>query len=344
MNTAYAAAVSAAEETASASASEIAKAVDFIITKIPFAIAGLLIIIISIGVAKLVRSMVITKLAEKGVEEDHKELQVLSGRIAYTAILTLGITAGLEIAGIDLTTIIAAVAFGIGFALKDLIMNFLAGIMILVSRHFTIGDFIEVGGTVGKIEEIQSRVTLLKSLDGTRVIVPNAELFKKQVTSMTSNPMRKFALEVTIDYRNNLQNAIKIALNSAKTAKGVLIEPKASVTVVGFGDHGVNIKIKAWCDSKGGWVKIKSRVAENLKKAFDEHGIIIPYPIHTILNDKDRVIKEKTFVEKIEPKKPAPQAAPLAAAPQPQAVPVPVPVQEPPQPPAADTPLRPLGE
>lgn len=344
MFTAYAVTANA-EEVASGTALELAKLLELVITKIPLWIAAAIVIVLSVLVAKIARRIVMNKLAEKGIEEEHKELQILGGRLAYASVLVLGITVGLKIGGIDLTTIIAAAAFGIGFALKDLIMNFLAGVMLLVSRHFTIGDFISVGGTLGKVEEIQSRVTILKAIDGTKVIVPNAEMFKKQVTSFTSNPFRKITLEVGVDYRHNLENVIRLCMSVVKNTKGVLLEPKSAVVVSDFGDSAIKIKIKAWVSSTGGWVKIKSNLAKNLKKKFDEYGIKIPWPIKTIANDKDFPIEEKEFKEESRsveeaPKNETPQAQKPATTPiitsQTPLVPQEVETEE--------QPLRPLGE
>lgn len=339
MLTAYAVTADA-EEVASGTVLELAKLLELVITKIPLWIAGGIVVILSVLVAKLAKSIVANKLEEKGIGDEHKELQILGGRIAYSTVLILGITVGLKIAGIDLTTIIAAVAFGIGFALKDLIMNFLAGIMLLVSHHFTIGDFISVGGTIGKVEEIQSRVTVLKAIDGTKVIVPNAQMFKEQVTSFTSNPFRKITLEVGVDYRHKLENVIKICMNAVKHTKGVLLEPKPSVVVAGFGENAIDIKIKAWVSSTGGWIKIKSNLAKNVKSRFEKYGITIPWPIRTIAQDKDNPIEEKDFVEQSEAE--APKTTPVVTSqtpivPQtPQAVPQEVEDDE--------QPLRPLNE
>ncbi|MBD3330691.1 mechanosensitive ion channel [Candidatus Peregrinibacteria bacterium] len=327
MNTAYA--QGAAEEVVSDTTLQISKFIETILTKIPLWITAFILIILTIFVAKIARRIVENKLAEKGIEEEHKELQILGGRMAYSGILVLGITVALKIAGIDLTTIIAAVAFGIGFALKDLIMNFLAGIFILVSRHFTIGDFINVGGTIGKVVEIQSRVTILKAINGTKVIVPNAEIFKKQVTSFTSNPFRRVELVIRIDYRNDIENALKICMHTLKKTKGVLAQPSPGVLVGDFEDNGLNIKIRAWVDSKGGWLKIKSNLAINLKKNLEKHGIVIPWPIRTVVNDSDRNIEETEFNEPEETNQ-TPKSTPQAP-PQPQAVPVPA-TQAAPQP------------
>ena len=97
---------------------------------------------------------------------------MVATRGASAAVLLIGITAGLKIAGLDLTSIIAAAAFGVGFAMKDLIMNFISGIIILLQKQFTIGDWIKIKGTEGTIKEIQSRYTIIKQFDGTKVIVP----------------------------------------------------------------------------------------------------------------------------------------------------------------------------
>lgn len=295
MLTAYAAAANSTIP--GETASKLAQLFELMISKIPLWIAAFVIMILSFVVAKIARSIVENKMAEKGIEEEHKEVQILGGRMTYTVILTLGLTIALKIAGIDLTTIIAAVAFGIGFALKDLIMNFLAGVMILVGRHFTIGDFIRIGGTLGRVMEIQSRVTILQAIDGTRVIVPNAELFSKQVTSLTSNPFRRVDILIRVEYRSNLENILKIAAHVLKNSKGVLLEPKPNVLIYEFGEGTVTIKLRAWVASRGGWLKIKSEIMMNLKREFHKHDIAVPFPLRNIIYDKDEKYEEKLFEE-----------------------------------------------
>jgi small conductance mechanosensitive channel len=289
-------------EIASGTTTQLAQLIELVITRIPLWIAAAIVIALSIFVAKISRNIVENKLAEKGLEEEHKELQILGGRMVYSGILILGITVGLNIAGIDLTTIIAAVAFGIGFALKDLIMNFLAGVMILVGGHFSIGDFISIGGTIGKIVEIQSRVTIMKAIDGTKVVVPNAELFTKQVTSFTSNPFRRIEVLVGVDYRTNLEKATKVCLGALKSTKGVLLEPAPAVVVSDFNDSSIDIKVRGWVDSKGGWIKIRSDLVMRIKEEFDKNGIKIPWPIRTIAYDKDSEEIEKMIEEEYKEK------------------------------------------
>ncbi len=326
---AYAAAPNT-EQIAGETANELAGLIQLVIAKIPLWIAAFIVMALSVVVAKVIRGIVENKLADK-IDEDHQEVQILGGRITYVVFLTIGITVGLKIAGIDLTSIIAAVAFGIGFALKDMIMNFLAGIMILVGQQFTIGDFINVGGTMGKVEEIQSRVTILQAIDGTKVIVPNADLFKKQVTSYTSNPFRRIEILVGVDYRSDLENVIKVAMHTLKTTKGVLVEPKPAVLVAEFADSSINLKVRAWVESRGAWLKIKSNLVINLKKEFDKYGITIPWPIKTVVYDKDQDYIQKMIEDdKEEMQAPVQLAAEAALASGQSSIP--------------EQPLSPLGE
>lgn len=266
--------------------------IEMILTRIPLWIAAFVVIIFTFFLAKIFKSIVENKMAEKGIEEEHKEVQDLGGRIAYVSVMTIGVTMGLKIAGIDLTTIIAAVGFGVGFALKDLIMNFIAGIMIIVGRHFVVGDFINIGGTLGKVMEIQSRVTILRAIDGTKVIVPNADLFGNKVTSYTSNPFRRIEVMAYVDYRGDLEKAVKIFMNVTKKTKGVLAEPKPVILVDQMGESNYDIKIRAWVDSKGPWLKIKSNLVLNIKKAYDKHEIPMAWNVTQLVLDKDEPVTE----------------------------------------------------
>jgi len=286
---------------ASDSVEKVAWLIDLITSKIPLWIAAFILILATFLLARIVRGIIESRIADK-VGEEHQEAQILGGRISYIVIMTLGITIALKIAGIDLTTIIAAVAFGIGFALQDLIMNFIAGIMILMGKQFTIGDFIKVGGTMGKIVEIQTRNTVLKAIDGTKVIVPNADLFSNQVVSCTSNPFRRIEVETAIDYRIDMKNAMRVCMAAVKKTKGVLLEPKPAVIYTGFGDSNIDMKVRCWVNSRSSWLKIKSELIRNLMAEYNKYGITMAYNTVNMLNDKENPIEEKMMPVKKTPK------------------------------------------
>jgi len=249
-------------------------------------VAAMIIFACSFLLAKATKEKVVDRVSSK-LAEDDQEVLVLIGRATYVAVLLLGVTISLKIAGIDLTAIIAAVGFGMGFAMQDLIMNFIAGIMILVNRQFTLGDFIKVNDTIGQVVEIQSRATILKALDGTRVIVPNSQLFTNQVTSFTSNPFRRIEVEVGVEYRTDLAHATQIIKEALNEYEPVLEEPGPAIVLDEFADSSISFLVRFWVDSKSNWVGTKSGVIKLIKEKFDKEGIGIPFPIRTLVMDKN---------------------------------------------------------
>lgn len=259
----------------------------YLLQKAPLWITALIIIFGSVIVAKIVSRIVENKMSEKGMEEEYKEVQILAGRLSYFVIMAVGVTVGLRVAGIDITLILAAVAFGIGFAMQDLISNLFAGVIILVSKNFKIGDFIMVNGALGRVVEIQSRVTLLQAIDGTRIIVPNVQLLDKKNSSYTSNPFRRIEVVTSVDIRSDLKNVLEVCMLAARNTKGVVQDPGPAVVVVEFTDSEIDIAVRVWCKSLGGWKNIVSRLMLNLKEAFDKYEIDYPWLMRQSFDDKD---------------------------------------------------------
>lgn len=266
---------------------QIQNLIDNIIGAIPLWITGFLVIGLSFIIARIVKGVVENKMTEQGMEDEHREVQIVAGRGASAIVLTIGITAGLKIAGLDLTSIIAAAAFGVGFALKDIIMNFLAGIIVLLQKQFTIGDWIKVNGTTGIIEQIQSRYTVIKKFDGTKVIIPNGDLFKKQVNSLTSNPFRRFSVNIAVDLYVDLKEAIDLIYKSIEKVDKIVKNPKPSIIVTQPGKFSNNLQVRCWVESKKGVLKATSALIRQIHKDFYKKGWAWPYPTEKIIFDKD---------------------------------------------------------
>lgn len=254
--------------------------------KAPSWIAAMVVFACSFVFARMMKEKVVDKVSQKFAQED-QDVLVLVGRATYVGVLALGITIALKIGGIDITAIMAAIGFGLGFAMQDLMTNFIAGILILLNRQFTIGDYIQVGDTVGKVAEIQSRATILRGLDGTRIIVPNASLFTNQVTSFTSNPFRRVQIDVGVDYRADLSYTHQVLYKTLQTNPGVLWDPKPAILIDNFGDASVDFVVKFWVDSHSNWPKTKSDLIHAIKENLDKAGIVMPYPTTTLVFDRD---------------------------------------------------------
>lgn len=252
----------------------------------PSWIAAMIVFACTFLIAKITKEKVLDRVSKK-ISEDDQDVLVLIGRATYMGVLVVGITISLKIGGIDLTPIVAAAGFGLGFAMQDFIMNFLAGVFILLNRQFTLGDFIKVNETIGQVMEIQSRATILKALDGTRVIVPNSDLFTKEVVSYTSNPFRRLEVPVGVEYRTDLAHAQQAILEALQESEEVLSEPRPAIVLDEFDDSSINFLVRFWVDSKSHWINTRSDVIHLIKKRLDAEGIGIPFPIRTLVMDKD---------------------------------------------------------
>lgn len=275
---------STTSQVADGSSSAVGGFVGFLVDRIDNWIAAVVIIFISFVLAKMAKAIVLAKIS-KHFEDEHQDVLILVGRTTFATILLIGITAALKVAGIDLTALLAAVGFGVGFAMQDVIMNFFAGIMILATRQFTIGDIIQVGATMGKVVEIQTRATILKTFDGMKVIVPNADLFTNQVTSFTANPLRRVTIDsVGITYDSDIKLAMKICMDLLKKNKNIIQAPAPSVVITDFGDSSIDFSIKFWVEARSNWIKVKAKILEQIKTAFDKtNGVVdMPYPTQTL--------------------------------------------------------------
>ncbi len=279
-------------ETAAQSEEAVTSFLSFLWDRLDNWAAAIIVVVFAFYFAKMVKRLVVDRVADK-MGDEHEEVLVLVGRATYVVVLAVGLTIGLKVGGIDLTVIVASVGFGIGFALQDIIMNFFSGVMILAARQFAIGDFIEVNGTLGKVQEIQSRATILQALDGTKIIVPNSDLFTNQVISYTTNPFRRIEIPVGVEYRTDLKKATNVMLGVLHHHAKVLKEPSPAVVLDEFSDSSINFKVRFWVQSKDKWIDIKSEIIEQLKIALDEAGINIPFPIRTLVFDK---ANEKTVI------------------------------------------------
>jgi small conductance mechanosensitive channel len=273
-------------ETTSQVTSGLTSFFDMLWSKAPAWIAAMIVFACSLWVARIMKEKVVDKVSAKFAEDD-QDILILIGRTTYVAVLCVGATIALSIAGIDLTAIIAAIGFGFGFAMQDLVANFVAGILILLNRPFSIGDFIQVNSTVGKVEEIQSRATILKALDGTKVIVPNADLFKNQVTSFTSNPFRRIDIDVGVDYRTDLPHASRVILEALRAHQKVLQDPPPAILLDSFGDSSVDFIARFWVESRSPFLKIKSEVTHLIKQHLDAAGIEMPFNTQNLVFDRE---------------------------------------------------------
>ncbi len=278
--TAYAAATTA-EETAEIATSQLSNFVA-LLPKIAFAI---IVFIATFFAAKALKGIISFRLRNKDLPQ---EMIILTERAVHSVVIGLGIIIAFQIVGINLGSLFAFLGVGIGFAMKDLLSNFFAGVMILTQKKFKIGDTVKVGDKLGKIIEIDARTTQIKAFDGTNLIIPNATMITEVLQNYTANTFRRISFPVGIHYSTPIGDAINIALGAVKKHKSVVPEPGPSVVATEFGDSAITLDVKFWIESTDSWLKVRSEIIQLLKIDFDEAEIEIPFPIRTLtLDDND---------------------------------------------------------
>ncbi len=271
-----------------------------IVSALPLWFLAVLIVILSFVVAFIARKAVESKLLKSN--PNNEGVKNISGQIVFYSVLVLGITIALSIIGIDLKPIVAAAAFGLGFAMKDIASNFMAGVILLITKPFEVGDTVKVNGETGKVVEIQTRCTIIKNFDGFKIIIPNADMINNKVVSRTSFQYRRIVIEQGVGYGNDLDKVVKLTLAAVNAVPEVLKKPKATVNFTEWDDTWILFKIKAWIVTHGpGIVKVKNEIFKNVTKAYEEADIYNPYYIQGVqLESPVKGYSEAEFYDRID--------------------------------------------
>jgi small conductance mechanosensitive channel len=214
---------------------------------------------------------------------------LVMGRFARWAMIGGGLLLALTIAvpsftAAELIQLLGIGSVAIGFAFHNILQNFLAGILLLLSEPFAIGDQIAVSGFEGMVTDIETRATTLKTYDGRSVVIPNSELFTQSVTVNTAYDKRRSELTVGIGYGDDIGQALTLILDVLQGVKGVCEEPAPDVLVSGLGDFSVNLKARWWTPSRlGDVLGVRSRVIAAIKSRLLEQGIDLPLPTQQVL-------------------------------------------------------------
>ena len=210
-------------------------------------------------------------------------------KIATFLVLFAGLTVAFGAAGYQdflrsLATIAAAATLAIGFALQDVIKNFVAGVFIYTDKPFRIGDWIEWGDNSGIVEDISFRVTRVRTFDNELLTVPNAVL----TGGVVKNPVAKKTLRLKfvfgIDYEDDIDKATDIIVEEAEQSDAILDEPAPSVRLTELADSYVGLQSRIWIDepSRADFVKARADYVKAVKERFDEEDITIPFPQRTV--------------------------------------------------------------
>jgi small-conductance mechanosensitive channel len=184
----------------------------------------------------------------------------------------LGVSPQGLVTGLGLTGLV------LGFALKDILSNFVSGLLILALRPFKIGDQIVVGETEGAVERIELRATQIRTYDGRVALVPNAEVFTSRIVNNTADPIRRGTVAIRAGYDVDLNVALPVLRDAAASAPGVIERP-VSIRVEDLGADDIKLDVSFWSDSRRSDFKdTSSAVRTRLLDAMSAAGIAFPQP------------------------------------------------------------------
>lgn len=240
-------------------------------------VAALLILIIGNWLAKRVASVFVALMNRNEIDIT---LTKFLRNIIYYALLTAVVIAAAGQLGINTTsflTVVGAAGLAIGLALKDSLANFSSGVMLILFRPFKVGDAVTVAGETGAVEEITIFNTVINTPDNQRKIIPNGLITAGTITNITANDTRRIDMIFGIGYDDDIKTAEKILIEQVTAHSKVLSDPGPTVAVAELADSSVNFVVRPWVKTADYW-DVKFRLTEEIKLAFDEAGISIPFP------------------------------------------------------------------
>jgi len=241
--------------------------------------SALAIIIIGFWIARLITKAVKKMMAKSpNVDETLSNFLgsivswILKALVLITAAGTLGIEATSFVA------ILGAATLAIGLALQGTLGNVAAGVMLMLFRPYKLGDYVEVAGNEGVVDDVNIFTTNLATVDNVKTIIANGEAWGSTIKNFTSLGLRRVDVDYGIHYDDDIDKAIKVINDVAAAHPDVLSEPHAPwAKVVTLNESSVDIQSRVWCKPEHYW-DVMFDLKKSIKEAFDKNGITIPYP------------------------------------------------------------------
>ncbi len=200
--------------------------------------------------------------------------------IVYAILLIAVILAALDTLGLPITSLLAVVGaagLAIGLALKDSLGNFASGVMLVMFRPFSKGDFVEVAGISGKVDEVRIFSTILTTSDNKQITIPNGQVAAGTITNYTAKDKRRVDMVFGVGYDDDLKVAREVLTRVCTSHPKVLEEPAFNIFVLNLGDSSVDFAVRPWAKTEDYWT-VWGDVLEQAKAELEAAGCSIPYP------------------------------------------------------------------
>ena len=257
--------------------------VDWIVSHIPNMLSGILLAIVAIIIFAIGRKLInlLVKLLDKSFRKSSMDLGVIKFlnsfiRISLNIVLIVVIAGFVGLETTSLATIIGSAGLAIGLSLQGSLSNFAGGVLVLILRPFTIGDYIISGSNEGVVKGIDIFYTRLLTADNKLVVIPNGALSNSPITNVTNQDIRRVDIVVGVDYSEDIRKVKNLLSDIANNYELIEKDKGVDIFVDELASSSVNIGFRVWAKTENYW-KVKWDMNENIKYEFDKAGIRIPF-------------------------------------------------------------------
>lgn len=203
---------------------------------------------------------------------------------SFGLVLAVVVVAALDQLGVPSASLLAALGaagLAIGLALQGSLSNLASGLLLILSRPFRVGDFVEVGGQSGGVDSIGLLFTRLVTGDNREVTIPNSQVMGSEIVNYSVRGTRRIDLVVGIGYGSDPRRALDLIRAVLARETRLLAEPEPALLVLGLGESSVDLAVRPWVRTEDYWT-VRSDLLDAIKRVLDEHGIEIPFPQRTL--------------------------------------------------------------
>ena len=236
--------------------------------------------------------------------EGDRSTEILIGRLCYGVVWVIGNVVALGVLGLDFATLLGTLGLtsvAIGFSLKDVLSNYISGVILLAARPFRISDQIVIGDYEGTVVQIQLRATTMRTYDGRLVYIPNQEVFQRSITNNTASPVRRSDVIVGVDYDADLSRVRQIIAEALMQVEGLELDPPPLVLVQELAASTVNLKVRFWVNSRQqSFLQVTSTVTQVIKEQLQAAHIEMPTDIYTLMFRNSPNELETTTIDSVD--------------------------------------------
>lgn len=245
-----------------------------LVAKVPNLVTAVVVLLLTVLVARLVRRGIDTALRRTSTEA---HVNLLVAKLGFFGVLVVGTVVTLSIAGANISVLVGSlglVTVALGFALQDILSNFVAGIVLLLEHPFTKGDHIVTAETAGVVEDIRVRATRLRTSDGQLVVVPNKLLFTQVLKNSSATTGRRLEVAVRVPHGQDLARIREALPDIAREVDGVQAAPAPSVLTTDVATDALELRLLVWADPRASDLeRVRSEVLDAVERVLGELGV-----------------------------------------------------------------------